>query len=136
MSTNTFFDNNENLFEKSKKMNCDNITCMANNYAYLNRLELSKSINCDKFSNRRIRNTDHERPMMFPEYRFRYLDYCNTVNMNGYTVCKSCKNCSFNKNVRFVRDKNDPCSSCVLNKSNPPTLVKGSCPDYCASQII
>lgn len=98
---NAFFkeSDNENLYERSVNMNCKNVQCMDNVTKNLNRIELENSLNCTSYNNRQIRNTDLERPMMFPEYRFKHLNYCTIHNLNGYAVCKECKSCAYDKNI-------------------------------------
>ena len=100
---NAFFGDDENLYEKSVNMNCKNVQCMDNVTKNLNREELGNSLNCSAYNNRQIRNTDLERPMMFPEYRFKHLNYCTIHKLNGYAVCKDCKSCAYNKNV-LIKD--------------------------------
>ena len=67
--------------------------------------ELKETINCGAYNirQREIRNVDHERPMMFPEYRFQHLHYCTIKHLDGYAVCKDCTSCGFNKNIQFKK---------------------------------
>lgn len=93
------------LYEQSMAYNCEGIRCLENNQREKDLLELKKSINCSANNNRQhqIRNVDHERPMMFPEYRFKHLNYCTIHELDGYSVCKDCKSCGFNKNIQFKK---------------------------------
>jgi hypothetical protein len=104
MSENAFFRDTESLYEQSLKLNCKGVNCLDNNYLTANKEELKKNINCSANNTRNIRNVDFERPMMWCEYRFKHLNYCNHVNINGFTVCKDCTNCGFSKNLNL----NDP----------------------------
>lgn len=95
--------NQINLYEDSIMYNCEGIRCLENAQREKDLFELKKAINCAEFSNRNIRNVDHERPMMFPEYRFKHLKYCTIHQLDGYSVCKDCKSCGFNKNIQFKK---------------------------------
>ena len=85
-------------------INCQNIQCLQQKYDRYHCNNLTNQINCRAFNDRTIRNTDHERPMMFPEYRFKHLNYCNPVNLNGYIVCGGCSNCGFNKSIPITNN--------------------------------
>ena len=91
------------LYEQSIAYNCEGISCLENAQRERDLLELKNSINCTANSTRQIRNVDHERPMMFPEYRFKHLNYCTIHELDGYSVCKDCKSCGFNKNIQFKK---------------------------------
>ena len=104
MSDNAFFRDNESLYEKSLALNCQGVHCLDNNYLTANKEELKKNINCSANNTRKIRDVDYERPMMWCEYRFKHLNYCNHVNVGGFVVCQDCKSCGFNKNLNL----NDP----------------------------
>ena len=91
------------LYEQSMAYNCEGISCLENAQRERDLLELKYSINCTANSTRQIRNVDHERPMMFPEYRFKHLNYCTIHELDGYSVCKDCKSCGFNKNIQFKK---------------------------------
>tara|TARA_B100000927_G_scaffold101520_1_gene82195 strand:- start:89 stop:385 length:297 start_codon:yes stop_codon:yes gene_type:complete len=91
------------LYEQSIAYNCEGISCLENAQRERDLLELKNSINCSANSTRQIRNVDHERPMMFPEYRFKHLNYCTIHELDGYSVCKDCKSCGFNKNIQFKK---------------------------------
>ena len=91
------------LYEQSIAYNCEGISCLENAQRERDLLELKNSINCSANSTRQIRNVDHERPMMFPEYRFQHLNYCTIHKLDGYNVCKDCKSCAFNKNIQFKK---------------------------------
>tara|TARA_B100000575_G_C23102314_1_gene636036 strand:+ start:597 stop:893 length:297 start_codon:yes stop_codon:yes gene_type:complete len=91
------------LYEQSMAYNCEGISCLENAQRERDLLELKNSINCTANSTRQIRNVDHERPMMFPEYRFKHLNYCTIHELDGYSVCKDCKSCGFNKNIQFKK---------------------------------
>tara|TARA_B100000900_G_scaffold142671_1_gene120946 strand:- start:7432 stop:7740 length:309 start_codon:yes stop_codon:yes gene_type:complete len=100
---NAFFSNNNNqTYDSSININCENIKYLESNYNELNRDKLNTAINCSANNTRSIRNVDDERPMMFPEYRYTYLNYCTLKSLDGYVVCKDCKRCSYNKNVKVV----------------------------------
>jgi hypothetical protein len=100
---NAFFkDDKTDYYQTSINVNCESIKCLENNYNELNRDGLNNSINCVANNTRGIRNVDDERPMMFPEYRFTYLNYCKLDEQNGYLVCKDCKRCGYNKNVKVT----------------------------------
>lgn len=108
---NAFFADNENLYEKSMNANCEFINCLQGHINSLNNNELRYNINCGHAQNNmKIRNVDDEIPMLFPEYRFKHLNYCDTVNINGYTVCGKCNNCGFNKNIQLSPE--------LINKMN------------------
>mgnify|MGYP006141643947 CR=1 FL=1 len=94
---------NESLYEKSMRFNCEGIRCLENSYKDYNLQKLKDTINCGAFSTREIRNVDHERPMMFDEYRFQHFNYCSIHTIDGYSVCKDCKNCGFNKNIKIKK---------------------------------
>lgn len=91
------------LYEQSMAYNCEGISCLENAQRERDLLELKNSINCSANSTRQIRNVDHERPLMFPEYRFKHLNYCTIHELDGYSVCKDCKSCGFNKNIQFKK---------------------------------
>jgi hypothetical protein len=100
---NVFFEGpqTEGLFEMSMKANCDAANCLQDRLNGHSSDELKKNINCSNAQNNRfIRNVDHEIPMLFPEYRFKHLNYCKHVNINGYIVCGKCHNCGFNSNIK------------------------------------
>ena len=87
------------LYEQSIKYNCEGIRCLEDSQRKKDLDEINEAINCSAYNTRTIRNVDHERPMMFPEYRFQHLNYCSIHKLNGYNVCKDCKSCAFNKNI-------------------------------------
>ena len=91
------------LYELSMKYNCEGIKCLETAQREKDMGELKEAINCSANNIRQIRNVDHERPMMFPEYRFQHLNYCTIHKLDGYNVCKDCKSCSFNKNIQFKK---------------------------------
>ena len=91
------------LYEQSMKYNCEGIRCLENAQLEKDMGELKEAINCGAYNTRQIRNVDHERPMMFPEYRFQHLNYCTIHKLDGYNVCKDCKSCAFNKNIQFKK---------------------------------
>ena len=117
MSDNAFFRDNESLYNLSAELNCRGINCLDNNYYLMNRAELSNNINCAANNTRRIRNVDYERPMMWCEYRFKHLNYCNHVSVGGFTVCQDCKSCGFYKNLNL----NDPENRKTLQNNNNNT---------------
>jgi|TARA_B110000259_G_scaffold122647_1_gene139060 hypothetical protein len=91
------------LYEQSMKLNCEGIQCLENTQRDKDLMELKEAINCDANNTKKIRNVDHERPMMFDEYRFQHLNYCSIHTIDGYNVCKDCKSCAFNKNIQFKK---------------------------------
>ena len=64
------------LYEQSMEYNCEGIRCLENAQREKDMSELKEAINCGAYNTRQIRNVDHERPLMFPEYRFQHLNYC------------------------------------------------------------
>lgn len=113
-NTNAFFRDNDSLFEESMKLNCQGVNCLDNYYAQRNLNELNKNINCAANNTRKIRDVDFERPMMWCEYRFKHLNYCNHTNVGGFIVCKDCKGCGFHKNLNL----NDPVNKKEISKQN------------------
>ena len=103
MSDNAFYRDNDSLWNQSVSMNCKAVECLDNYYMNKNREELNNSINCSANNTRKIRNVDFERPMMWCEYRFKHLNYCNTVRMGDFKVCGNCKACGFQKNLNLNR---------------------------------
>jgi hypothetical protein len=95
---NPFYPSSENrgLYDEVRKMNAINARNMEINQSIINRSKLAYEIRDDLDITRCIRNVDHERPMMFPEFRFKHLYYCTHASVDGYTVCKQCNNCGFN----------------------------------------
>jgi len=91
------------LYEQSIKYNCEGIKCLETDQRKKDMAELKEAINCSANNIRQIRNVDHERPLMFPEYRFQHLNYCSIHNLDGYNVCKDCKSCAFDKNIKFKK---------------------------------
>tara|TARA_B100000700_G_scaffold271422_1_gene314256 strand:+ start:476 stop:775 length:300 start_codon:yes stop_codon:yes gene_type:complete len=91
----------ESLYEQSMKYNCEGIRCLQNAANEYNQQQLSDAINCKAYNTREIRNVDHERPMMFDEYRFKHLNYCTIHTLDGYSVCKDCKSCAYSKNIKI-----------------------------------
>jgi hypothetical protein len=93
------------LYEQSLKYNCEGVKCLEEQQRKRNLDELREAINCGAYNirQREIRNVDHERPMMFPEYRFQHLNYCTIKHLNGYAVCNDCTSCGFNKNIQFKK---------------------------------
>jgi len=91
------------LYEQSMKYNCEGIKCLETEQRKKDMAELKEAINCSANNIRQIRNVDHERPLMFPEYRFQHLNYCSIHNLDGYNVCKDCKSCAFDKNIKFKK---------------------------------
>jgi hypothetical protein len=104
MSVNAFFRDNESLYNKSSELNCKSINCLSEFYDKSNKDKLNNNLSCSSNNTRRIRNVDFERPMMWCEYRFKHLNYCNNVNVGGFVVCQDCKGCGFHKNINL----NDP----------------------------
>ena len=101
MSNNAFYRDNESLMNESIKMNCSGVNCLDNDWRQRNMEELKKNINCSANNTRRIRDVDFERPMMWCEYRFKHLNYCNHVTVGGFKVCQDCKACGFQKNLNL-----------------------------------
>ena len=62
------------LYEQSMKYNCEGIKCLETEQRKKDMAELKEAINCSANNIRQIRNVDHERPLMFPEYRFQHLN--------------------------------------------------------------
>lgn len=89
------------LYEQSMKFNCENIAILEQQQRKKDLNELKEAISCPANNTRQIRNVEHERPMMFPQYRFKHLNYCSIHKMDGYSVCKDCKSCAYNKNIAF-----------------------------------
>ena len=106
MSDNAFYRDNESLMKQSISMNCNSVNCLDEYYNQQNLEELKKNINCSANNTRQIRNVDFERPMMWCEYRFKHLNYCNTVQAGDFTVCGDCKACGFQKNLNLNQNQN------------------------------
>jgi hypothetical protein len=109
---NAFYRNPENLglYEHSINMNNGSINCIEQrDNTFNNGLLGYRSNEYNPYNNKCIRNVDHERPLMFPQYRFKHLNYCHPVNLNGYLVCKSCSSstCSFNRHISQLSIKNN-----------------------------
>lgn len=97
---NPFYPSSENrgLYDEVRRMNAINSRNMEINQAIINQSKLAYKLRDENYIDitRCIRNVDHERPMMFPEFRFKHLYYCTHASVDGYTVCKQCSNCGFN----------------------------------------
>lgn len=63
------------LYEQSMKFNCKNIAILEQLQRQKDLNELKEAISCPANNTRQIRNVEHERPMMFPQYRFKHLNY-------------------------------------------------------------
>lgn len=105
LKDNAFFraPENQGLYEQSRKIHAINRQNMAINDQYFDTGIFNYER--DEFNaqnNKCIRNVDDERPMMFPEYRFKHLFHCNFVDINGYKVCKTCTNCGFNRHSAIM----------------------------------
>ena len=37
-----------------------------------------------------------------------HLNYCTIHKLDGYAVCKDCKGCAYNKNIRVVNEQKQP----------------------------
>ena len=109
LGDNAFFpSDNTDIYKISRNLNSENVKCLSSHYELQqNTDQLVYPINRETFFDRQkqIRNTDHERPMMFPEYRFKHLNYCHKINIDGYYVCGLCSNCGFDRN-KLLRGDN------------------------------
>ena len=107
MSDNAFYRDNESMWNQSVAMNCQAVNCLDDYNNNKNLENLKKNINCGANNTRQIRNVDFERPMMWCEYRFHHLQYCNTLQAGDFTICGDCKLCGFKKNLNLNKTKVD-----------------------------